>query len=193
MIVSVVRARKSIFSRPIFSTSVIGYIVVISSLLDLYSGTKSVSGCGEITTPGGVRRGMPRQTFKRCATSISSFDARHHVWTRAFQVGILLQRLVERDVQFGRNHLRDLVDFGICHFHAAAGVLDDAAGRHAFRSNDLRDVFAAVLLRHVVDDAPRRFMQKSMSISGSETRSGFRKRSNSSPYCSGSMSVMRMQ
>ena len=38
--------------------------------------------------------------------------------------------------------------------------------------------------------SPRRFMQKSMSISGMLTRSGFRKRSNSRPYCSGSMSVI---
>ena len=34
-------------------------------------------------------------------------------------------------------------------------------------------------------------MQKSMSKSGIETRSGFRKRSNSSLYAIGSMSVMR--
>ena len=33
-------------------------------------------------------------------------------------------------------------------------------------------------------------MQKSMSISGIDTRSGFRKRSNSRSFCSGSMSVI---
>ena len=38
--------------------------------------------------------------------------------------------------------------------------------------------------------SPRRFMQKSISISGIEMRSGFRKRSNSSSCCSGSISVM---
>ena len=36
-------------------------------------------------------------------------------------------------------------------------------------------------------------MQKSMSISGIDMRSGFRKRSNSSSFCSGSMSVISMQ
>ena len=39
--------------------------------------------------------------------------------------------------------------------------------------------------------SPRRRMQKSMSISGMETRSGFRKRSKSRLYCRGSTSVMR--
>ena len=40
--------------------------------------------------------------------------------------------------------------------------------------------------------SPRRFMQKSMSMSGIDTRSGFRKRSKSSSFCSGSMSVISM-
>ncbi len=39
--------------------------------------------------------------------------------------------------------------------------------------------------------SPRRFMQKSTSKSGIDTRSGFRNRSNSSLNSSGSMSVMR--
>ena len=38
---------------------------------------------------------------------------------------------------------------------------------------------------------PRPRMQKSTSMSGMLMRSGFRKRSNSRSYCSGSMSVMR--
>ena len=41
--------------------------------------------------------------------------------------------------------------------------------------------------------SPRRRSQKSMSMSGSEMRSGFRKRSNSRSNCSGSTSVMRRQ
>ena len=61
-------------------------------------------------------------------------------------------RLVERDVQFGGHHLGDLVDFGVCHFHAAAGIANDAARRHCSERDDLRNVFAAVLPRHVLDD-----------------------------------------
>ena len=38
--------------------------------------------------------------------------------------------------------------------------------------------------------SPRRRMQKSMSMSGIEMRSGFKKRSNSRSYCSGSTSVI---
>jgi len=41
--------------------------------------------------------------------------------------------------------------------------------------------------------SPRRRSQKSMSMSGSEMRSGLRKRSNSRSNCSGSTSVMRRQ
>ena len=41
--------------------------------------------------------------------------------------------------------------------------------------------------------SPRRRSQKSMSMSGSEMRSGFRKRSKSRSNCSGSTSVMRRQ
>ena len=41
--------------------------------------------------------------------------------------------------------------------------------------------------------SPRRRSQKSMSISGSDTRSGFRKRSKIRSYSIGSTSVMRRQ
>ena len=43
--------RKSIFKRPNFSSSFISYCVVISSLVDLYNGTKSVNFPGATTTP----------------------------------------------------------------------------------------------------------------------------------------------
>src|ERR1700685_3787009 len=49
--VRVVRPRKSIFSSPMRPRAFISYCVVISSLFDLYSGTISVRGRGEITTP----------------------------------------------------------------------------------------------------------------------------------------------
>src|ERR1035441_9749493 len=49
--VSVVRPRKSIFSRPIFSMATMSKAVTISSFLVLCSGTNSISGRGEITTP----------------------------------------------------------------------------------------------------------------------------------------------
>ena len=40
-------------------------------------------------------------------------------------------------------------------------------------------------------NSPRRRMQKSISISGIEMRSGFKNRSNNRLYCSGSTSVIR--
>ena len=73
-------------------------------------------------------------------------------WIKGLEVRILGEGFIQRDVQFRRNHLRDLVDFGVCHFQAAASVLDHAAGRHGSEGNDLRDVFPSVLLRNVIDD-----------------------------------------
>ena len=49
--VSVVRPRKSIFSRPIFSIDFMSYAVTMASSLVRVTGTSSVSGLGAITTP----------------------------------------------------------------------------------------------------------------------------------------------
>ncbi len=71
-IVSVVRPRKSIFNRPIFSMATMSKAVTISSFLVLCSGTSSVSGLGEITTPAAWTpelRTMPSSLF---AVSINS-------------------------------------------------------------------------------------------------------------------------
>ena len=80
-------------------------------------------------------------------------------------------------------------------------------GMSSARPTSLIAAFAAIVLKVMICatwsspyfcftysiTSPRRFMQKSMSMSGMLTRSGFRKRSNSSSCCSGSMSVISMQ
>jgi len=90
----------------------------------------------------------------------------------------LLQRLVQRHVERRRDLLGDLVHVGERHLEHAADIADHRLGLHRPEGDDLRDLLAAVLLGDVVDDlAAAAYSQKSMSMSGSEMRSGFRKRS----------------
>jgi hypothetical protein len=63
----------------------------------------------------------------------------------------LLERLVERHVERRGDLLSDLVDLGEWHLEDPADVLDDRLRLHGAERDDLRDVFAAVLPRHVVD------------------------------------------
>ena len=65
---------------------------------------------------------------------------------------VLLERLVERHVERGRNLLGDLVDVGKRHLEHAAHVADDGLRLHRPERDDLRDVLAAVLPRDVLDD-----------------------------------------
>ena len=74
------------------------------------------------------------------------------------------------------------------------------------RPQSLMDALAAMVLKVMICatcsrpyfrvtysmTSPRRFWQKSTSISGMVTRSGLRKRSNSSTFCIGSMLVISM-
>ena len=72
MTVSVVRPRKSIFSRPIFSMAFMSYAVTISSFFARVMGTSSVSGCGAITTPAACTPAPRTSPSRRMAASISS-------------------------------------------------------------------------------------------------------------------------
>ena len=63
-----------------------------------------------------------------------------------------LDRILQLDVQRGRNHLGDAIDVGIWHVHGAAHVLDGGFCGHGAEGDDLRDVLAAVFAGHVVDD-----------------------------------------
>ena len=56
------------------------------------------------------------------------------------------------DVQRGRHHFGDAVHVGVRHIHGPAHVFDRRFGRHGAESDDLRDIFAAILAGHVVDD-----------------------------------------
>ena len=64
---------------------------------------------------------------------------------------------------------------------------------HRPEGDDLGDVLAAVLAGDVLDHLAAARSQKSMSMSGSDMRSGLRKRSKISSKSIGSTSVMRRQ
>ena len=69
---SVVKPRKSNFSRASLSSPFISYWVTISSLFVLYKGTISRSGCGDITTPAACTdalRDMPSSFNATFSTS----------------------------------------------------------------------------------------------------------------------------
>ena len=68
------------------------------------------------------------------------------------EIGIFLERLVERNVELLRDHLRDAVALGVRQVERAPNVADDAAGRHRAERDDLHDAVSAVLLHDVVDD-----------------------------------------
>ena len=147
------RPRKSIFSRPSFSTSPIENCVTTSESAPFcWSGTYSISGRSPITTPAAwieSARTRPSSGFARSTISLT---------TRVGVVGRLqllarLQAVVEVDLRALRDHLGDPVDRAVRHLEHAAGVADGGAGHHRREGDDLRDAVAAVLLGDVVDDA----------------------------------------
>jgi hypothetical protein len=62
---------------------------------------------------------------------------------QCLQIRIVFDRLIQSDVQFGRYHFRDLVDFRIRHVQTAAGIAQYAARGHRSKRDDLRHVFPA--------------------------------------------------
>jgi hypothetical protein len=77
------------------------------------------------------------------------------------------------------DQLRQLVAGAVVEAEHARRVARRRAREHLAEGDDLRDRLLAVLLGHVADHALAAATEKSMSMSGIDTRSGFRKRSNS--------------
>ena len=68
------------------------------------------------------------------------------------EVGRLLHRLVERDLELVRHELRNLCDLGVRQVEHAPNIADGALRRHRAEGDDLRNVVVAVALLDVVDD-----------------------------------------
>ena len=67
------------------------------------------------------------------------------------QAGRFSDRVLELDVQRGGDHLGDPVDVGVGDVHRTANVFDRCLGRHGAEGDDLRHIFPAVFLGHVID------------------------------------------
>ncbi|MNS22864.1 hypothetical protein D3C72_546690 [compost metagenome] len=68
------------------------------------------------------------------------------------EVRALLSGVLERDAQFGRDELTELVGVGEGELQHAAGVLDGGLRAQRAEGDDLGDLVRAVLLLHVLDD-----------------------------------------
>ena len=69
-----------------------------------------------------------------------------------FQDGVFLERFGQRHIERRRDRLRHLVGIGVGDVHHPRHVADDGPGLHRPERDDLGDVFAAVLVRDVLDD-----------------------------------------
>ncbi len=68
------------------------------------------------------------------------------------QFAVYLQRALQRDVQFARNHLGDDVRLLVAVAQHPAYVPKHTAGGHGAKGNDLADMVVAVTAGHIVDD-----------------------------------------
>ena len=184
MTVSVLSPRKSIFSRPTRSISFIAHCVVISSVLALVERHELGERPRRDHDAGGVHRGVPRQPSRRRPTSSSSLTFGSFCCAAPCSAGFSLERLVERHVERRRDQLGDPVDLGERHVQARGRRPGPPPCAFIVPKVMIWATFSRPYLRVTYSmTSPRRSSQKSMSISGSDTRSGFRKRSKSRSNC----------
>ena len=63
----------------------------------------------------------------------------------------MLEGCFQRDLQFIGDELCQPVHLAVGNVHGSAHVFDRSLGRHRAKRDDLRDVFAAVFLGHILD------------------------------------------
>ncbi len=63
----------------------------------------------------------------------------------------MLQRIWQLDAQRGGNQFGDAIHFGVRNIHGAANIFHRRLGRHGAEGDDLRNIFAAVFLRDVIN------------------------------------------
>src|SRR5579884_1283362 len=100
---------------------------------------------------GGVCRGVPRQALE---THCNCQKVRHArvILSQLPQLGRLLKRLRQGNVQSVWYQLGNAVHFSKGHVERAPRISNDRFGAHRPEGDDLADVLAAVFLRDVVDD-----------------------------------------
>ena len=68
------------------------------------------------------------------------------------QLGRLLQRPLQCDLQLVRHHLGQSIALAVAQAHHAADIADDRLGAHRAKSDDLRHAVAPVLFAHVLNE-----------------------------------------
>ena len=104
-----------------------------------------------MTTPAAWTDACREMPSRRRAIASSSLTFGSFC-SSSLSAGALLQRLVERHVERRRDELGDPVGLGERHVQHARHVPDHRLRLHRAEGDDLRDVLAAVLARHVLDD-----------------------------------------
>src|SRR5262249_9374763 len=99
-----------------------------------------------------MRGGVPRQAFKPFGNFDEFLDPAVTL-NQSLQVGTLIHRLLQRNVQLRRNQFGDSVDFGIGHLQAPARISNDAARSHGTERDDLQNILAPILFCHVIDNS----------------------------------------
>ena len=100
---------------------------------------------------GGVRRRVPRDALEGLRR-VDEFADGGLCLVRGLQLGRLLERVGEGDVQGVRHHPRDAVRGAEVHAQRATGVAKGGLRPQRPEGADLRDAVAAVLLDGVLDD-----------------------------------------
>ena len=98
-----------------------------------------------------MHRGVPRQTLqlsRHLNQLVHSFVA----VISLFQIRILLQCLIQRDIQFIRNHLGDRIAEAVRKIHRAPDIANDAPCCHGSEGDDLHHLILAILTCDIIDD-----------------------------------------
>ena len=143
---------------------------------------------------GGVHAGVAVQALER-RRDVEQLAVHRALGVELLELGLLLDRLAHRRAlalhRLG-HQLGELVRLGERDLHHARDVADHAARLELVERRDLADpVDRRTCSWTYLITSSRRFMQKSTSKSGIDTRSGLRNRSNSSLNWIGSRSVIR--
>ena len=117
-----------------------------------YSGMNSVSGSRRDHDAARVRADVAREPLEPAREVDEPANLLLLLVDRA-QLGVVRERLVERDADLERDQLRDPVDVAVRHAEHAADVAHDGLRGHRAVRDDLRDALVAVAPAHVVDHA----------------------------------------
>ena len=98
---------------------------------------------------------MDRRVIRKALKTLRHIDQFMHpriAVIKASEFRVHLQRLVDRDIQFHRHHLRHAVHLSIREIKCFANCFNDTSRRHGSKRRNLGHGVFAILLRHILDD-----------------------------------------